>query len=104
MPYKDIQKRLEEHFSTPLSDFYDRRIIFWKDEDQEFESVFDELELDGVSKIKLNGSNAFEVKKLLSAADLTGNYLVYSPISYADYYYIEALIRLKNLIEDKAVI
>ena len=82
MPYKDIQKRLEERFSTPLSDFYDRRIIFWKDEDREFESVFDELELDGVSKIKLDGSNAFEVKKLLSADDLTGNYLVYSPISY----------------------
>ena len=82
MPYKDIQKRLEERFSTPLSDFYERRIIFWKDEDREFESVFDELELNGVSKIKLDGSNTFEVKMLLSVDDLTGNYLVYSPISY----------------------
>lgn len=51
MPVKDIQKRLEERFSTPLSDFYDRRIIFWKDEDREFENVFDELELENVHKV-----------------------------------------------------
>ena len=82
MPVKDIQKRLEERFSTPLSDFYDRRIIFWKDEDREFENVFDELELENVHKVKLDGQNSFEVKKLLQEEDLTNNYLVYSPVGY----------------------
>lgn len=81
MPLKDIQKRLEERFSTPLSDFYDRRIIFWKDEDREFENVFDELELEDVQKAKLDGKNSFEIKKLLQEDDLTNNYLIYSPIS-----------------------
>lgn len=83
MPLKDIQKRLKERFSAPLSDFYERRIIFWKDEDQEFEYVFDQIELENVKKAKLDGFNSFEIKKLLSNDDLGSNYLVYSPISYS---------------------
>lgn len=83
MPLKDIQKRLEERFSAPLSDSYKRRIIFWKDEDREFESVFDQVELENVKKVKLDGSNSFEIKKLLSSDDLKSDYLVYSPISYS---------------------
>lgn len=82
MPVKDIQKRLEERFSAPLSDFYERRIIFWKDEDKEFESVFDEIELEDVKKLKLTETNAFEAKKLLSIDDQTSNYLVYSSLSF----------------------
>lgn len=36
----------------------------------------------GVSLVKLNGRNNFAVKKLLSSADLTGNYLVHDPLFY----------------------
>lgn len=82
MPLKDIQKRLEERFSTPLLDFYDRRIIFWKDEDREFEDVFDELEIENVKKVKLDGSNSFEVKRLLQESDTISDYLVYSPLAF----------------------
>jgi hypothetical protein len=51
-------------------------------EDGEFADEFDDLDLPGVSIVKLTGRNNFAVKKLLSADDLTGDYLVYDPLAY----------------------
>ena len=78
-----ITQDLKERFAAPLRDFYKRRIIFWHDEDREFETMLDELAIPGVTIIKLTGTNNFAVKKLLLHDDLTGNYLVYDPFSYA---------------------
>ena len=78
-----ITQDLKERFSTPLRDFYQRRIIFCHDEDLEFESMLDELTILGVTIIKLTGMNNFAAKKLLLHDDRTGNYLVYDPFSYA---------------------
>lgn len=78
-----MRQNLIERFTVPLEDFYQRRIIFWHDEDREFESMLDELAIPGVTIIKLTGTNNFAVKKLLLHDDLTGNYLVYDPFSYA---------------------
>ena len=83
MSSESIQYTLNERFTAPLPEFYQRRIIFWQDEDREFESTLDELELPGVNIIKLTGANNFAVKKLLLHDDLTGNYLIYNPFSYA---------------------
>lgn len=80
---ESIQFNLKERFAAPLPEFYRRRIIFWQDEDREFESTLDELELPGVNIVKLTGTNNFAVKKLLLHDDLTGNYLIYNPFSYA---------------------
>lgn len=82
MDSSKITQELKERFAAPLPDFYQRRIIFWHDEDREFEPMLDEMDLPGVKIIKLTGSNNFAVKKLLLHDDLTGNYLVYDPISY----------------------
>ena len=73
---------LNRRFAAPLPEFYQRRIIFWYDEDKEFEDKMDEVVLENAKVIALTGNNAFSVKKLLSVDDLTTNYLVYSPISY----------------------
>ncbi len=83
MDINRITQDLKERFSAPLRDFYQRRIIFWHDEDREFESILDELTIPGVTIIKLTGTNNFAVKKLLLHDDLTRNYLVYDPFSYA---------------------
>ena len=64
-----IKLRLAERFAAPLPEFNKRRIIFWHDEDGEFSDGVDELDLPGVSIVKLTGSNNFAVKKLLSADD-----------------------------------
>ena len=84
MSIESINFTLSERFSAPLPEFYRRRIIFWKDEEREFERDIDELQLDGVHIVKLTGTNNFAVKKLLLHDDLDGNYLIYSPIAYAD--------------------
>ena len=83
MSTESIQFNLKERFAAPLPEFYKRRIIFWQDEDREFESTLDELDLPGVNIVKLTGMNNFAVKKLLLHDDLTGNYLIYNPFSYA---------------------
>lgn len=73
---------LNRRFAAPLPEFYQRRIIFWYDEDQEFADKLDEIVLENAKIVVLTGSNAFAVKKLLNHDDLTSNYLVYSPVSY----------------------
>lgn len=73
---------LNRRFAAPLPEFYERRIIFWYDEDREFEDKLDEIALDNAKVVALTGSNTFAVKKLLSNDDLTGNYLVYNPLSF----------------------
>lgn len=83
MSTESVQFTLRERFAAPLPEFYQRRIIFWQDEDREFEETLDELDLPGVNIVKLTGTNNFAVKKLLLHDDLTGNYLIYNPFSYA---------------------
>ncbi len=82
MSNERVQFNLTERFAAPLPEFYRRRIIFWKDEDREFEKDIDELNLEGVKIIKLTGTNNFAVKKLLLHDDLDSNYLIYCPITY----------------------
>lgn len=83
MSIESIQFSLNERFSAPLPEFYKRRIVFWQDEDREFETMLDGLEIPDVKIIKLTGTNNFAVKKLLLHDDLTSNFLIYNPFSYA---------------------
>lgn len=83
MSTESIQFALTERFAAPLPEFYQRRIIFWQDEDREFEATMDELVIPNVKIIKLTGTNNFAVKKLLLHDDLTSNYLIYNPFSYS---------------------
>ena len=65
-----------------MPEFYKRRIIFWYDEDREFEDKLDEITLTNAKLVALNGHNAFAIKKLLSYDDTSSNFLVYCPVSY----------------------
>ena len=79
----DLQKitlDLNRRFAAPLPEFYNRRIIFWKDEDREFEDKIGELELEQAKVLTLTGRNTFAAKKLLAVDDPHSNYLVYSPL------------------------
>ena len=77
-----IIQDLNRRFAVFLPEFYQRRIIFWYDEDKEFEDKLDEVVLENAKVIALTGNNSFSVKKLLSVDDLNTNYLVYSPLAY----------------------
>ena len=48
MEIDNIKKELSRRFSLPLPEFYKRRIIFWYDEDREFQDQLEEISLDGV--------------------------------------------------------
>lgn len=79
-----VVQDLNRRFAEPLPEFYNRRIIFWYDEDKEFEDKVDDVVLSNATLVKLTGTNNFAVKKLLCHDDKSGNYVVYSPISYAE--------------------
>ena len=82
MDSEKIVQELNQRFAAPLPEFYKRRIVFWYDEDKEFEDKIDEIVLTNAKLIALTGTNNFEVKKLLGVDDITSNYLVYCPLSY----------------------
>jgi len=85
MPSMDLQKIIQDlnrRFAAPLPEFYSRRIIFWYDEDREFEDKVEDLMLNDAKVLVLTGSNTFAAKKLLAADDTMSNYLVYSPLRH----------------------
>ena len=82
MDLDTIIQDLNRRFAAPLKEFYRRRIIFWYDEEREFEDKLPEFELGNAKIVALTGSNSFAVKRLLTIDDPSSNYLVYSPVSY----------------------
>ena len=64
-----VVQDLNRRFAAPLPEFYKRRIIFWYDEDKEFEDKLDEVVLENAKVIALTINNSFSVKKLLSVDD-----------------------------------
>ena len=46
MDAEKIVQDLNWRFATPLPEFHQRRIIFWNDEDREFEDQLDDIQLD----------------------------------------------------------
>ena len=79
MDLNTVQQDLARRFAAPLPELYKRRIIFWYDEDREFEDQLDGIAPEGVKVVALTGSNTFAVKKLLCADDTDSDYLVYDP-------------------------
>lgn len=82
MDTENITKDLKRRFAAPLPEFYNRRIIFWYDEDREFEDKLEEIQLDNAKLAILSGSNTFVIKKLLCYDDTVSNYLVYQSQSF----------------------
>ena len=71
-----IIQDLNRRFAQPLPEFYERRVIFWYDEDKEFEDSIDELTLDKAKILVLNGHNSYAAKQQLIVDDPHSNYLV----------------------------
>lgn len=78
----DIANDLNQRFLSPLPDFCRRRIVFWHDEDREFEDMLSDVQIPDVKLAVLTGSNSFAVKKMLIEDGPGSNYLVYCPIAY----------------------
>ena len=59
MDAEKIIQDLNRRFTAPLPEFYKRRVIFWYDEDREFEDQIDEISLNDVKIVKVTGSSSF---------------------------------------------
>ncbi len=79
-----IIEDLNRMFAAPLPEFYKRRIIVWYDEEREFEDSLSDIVLTNARVVALNGTNNFEVKKIIAVDDTTSNILLYDPIAYSD--------------------
>lgn len=79
MDIDNIIEKLIQQFQKPLPDFYRRRIIFWYDEENEFQEQVESMEIPGVKILVLTGNNNFQAKRILCQEDTENNYLVYSP-------------------------
>ena len=77
-----ITQDLNRRFAEPLPEFHRRRIIFWYDEDREFEDQLDDVQLDNATLVRLTGRNTFAVKKLLCEDNIVSNFLVYQPFGF----------------------
>ena len=84
MDVEKITQNLKRRFDKPLPEFYKRRLVFWHDEEGEFADQVDSIETPGVKVVRLDGSNSFAVKKLLTLDDPTSDYLVYCPFPFND--------------------
>lgn len=82
MDIERINDELKRRFEAPLPEFHTRRLLFWYDEDREFEDKLGELDIPNVKLLKLTGSNMFEAKRLLVSEDPNSNYIVYIPLMY----------------------
>ena len=69
MDSEKVIQDLNQRFAKPLPEFYKRRIIFWCDEEREFEDQLDEIVLQGAKLIALTGTNYLNVMHLCSPAE-----------------------------------
>ena len=81
-----VIQELNRRFAESLPEFYQRRIIFWHDEDRDFEEKIQsgEIELANAKLVVLDETNNFEIKKLLTHDDKISNFCVYCPVTYPD--------------------
>lgn len=83
MDAEKVVEELTRRFRAPLPEHYDRRIIFWQDEEKEFQDLVKDLKLDHVRILMLDGTNNFAAKKLLTVDAPHDDFLVYQPFSCA---------------------
>ena len=84
MDNEKIIEDLNRRFAEPLKEFYNRRVIFWFDDDGEFADKINSIELANAKVVTLTGSNTFAIKKQITTQDTASNYLVYRPFSVED--------------------
>lgn len=79
MNLEQVKTALEALFNEQEAYFAERTIIFWYDDEGQFASDIDQLELDNAEIIRLDDYNAFKIKYTLETTNTGTSYLVYSP-------------------------
>lgn len=79
MDTKQIISSLEKKYNQE-----NNRIVFWYDEDKEFEEVVPSLNLDDVKIVNLDETGSLELKLKLELEDIDSKYLLYAPFPEPD--------------------
>ncbi len=79
MDFQRIHEQLNNEFKVDH-----RQIIFWYDENKEFQEDIKDLVLDNAKVLILSGNDYFKVKYLLEIEDTDSNYLLYAPFVKPD--------------------
>jgi hypothetical protein len=74
MNLKQITDKLNTEFSGK-----NRKLVFWYDDNGDFEAEIDGLELNGAKVYHLETDNQFQTKHFLERVDTINNYLIYAP-------------------------
>ena len=75
---KDIEAMLQELLDREPSAGSARNIVFWYDDEREYESEVDSFSLDNAKLLRLTSKNRFKVKYLLEHEDRDSNFVVYA--------------------------
>lgn len=82
-----IRQSLENKFQTEVELPYKRHIVFWYDEEGNYENFYETLNIPNVKKEKINKNkkglvnNLLPLKIKLEIEDTNSNYLIYAPFS-----------------------
>ncbi|WP_162302535.1 BREX-1 system phosphatase PglZ type A [Acetivibrio mesophilus] len=80
MNLTEVQNVLNTMLSAEPSDGQKRNIVFWYDDDGEFQERISEIELKSAKLLTIN-NNSFYIKYLIEEEEPETNFLVYSPCS-----------------------
>lgn len=79
MDIKQVKDSLDKIFKEES-----KRIVFWYDEEREFEEIIPSLDLNGINIIRLDETGPLELKIKLELEDTEGQYIVYAPYREPD--------------------
>lgn len=100
MNLKQIVDKLNDEFTGDV-----RKLVFWYDDNAEFNDDIDTLELNNAKVLRLEPDNQFYTKYFLECEDTTTNYLVYAPFpkpSIRDNHLADTIRYSKEFFADRA--
>lgn len=81
MNLNEITSVLQKTFDKELENGKKRHIIFWYDENGDFEEVIDQISIKNARVWKFNTYNLFATKYELEKVDVASNFLLYAPMA-----------------------
>ncbi len=84
MNLEKVNQALAKRFEAPIKHPYKRRILFWYDDEGEFQNDLDKIDF-GDAKLLVIDNNYFEIKHTLEEKDTESNYVVYSSAPKPDF-------------------
>lgn len=97
---KQITDKLNSEFASDV-----RKLVFWYDDNAEFQEDIDSIELENAKVLHLEPDNQFYIKYFLEREDTTTNYLVYAPFvkpSIRDNHLADTIRYSKEFFADRA--